>query len=207
MRSPHRALLALIGALLVAVVACGSISDPPKIQRVPSPLAGTWELTTHLDAFSFETSAPSPPDCPENSMYCTHLRTTTAGAYLGGAVDIRDTSSAADSIARTLLVTGVLQVSFCNSIDYAGLTGCTSVSDRAAIQYAGSIGKSDYGDTPESLSFVIGEPDDGSGRHREVRSLNLRYAGDSIYGPIYWGASAGRSPPSYRGTIVLHRVR
>jgi hypothetical protein len=203
MRLDSRLLPALFGAIVV-IVACSDATRP----RLQSPLVGQWELTTHFDTFSFKTGAPSPPDCPGFTMYCTHIRTTTDGAYLGGTLELTDSNSTADTLSKTVYASGTLQVSFCDSIDYQGLTGCSHVSDRAAIEYRGTIvGPPDGSGTP-SLTINVGEPGDGFGLQRTMRTYSQRYstyAGDSIYGPNFWGGG-GRSPPSYRGTFVLRRV-
>lgn len=203
MRLDSRLLPALFGAIVV-IAACSDSTRPDWLH----PLAGRWELTTHFDTFSFETGAPSPPDCPGFTEYCTHYRTTTAGAYLGGTLELMGSNSKTDRLSDTVYASGTLQVSFCDSIDRQGLTGCAHVSDRAAIEYRGTIVGSPNSPTP-SLLVNIGEPGDGFGLQRVMRTYSLKYsafAGDSIYGPIYWG-EGGRSPPSYRGTFVMRRVR
>ena len=212
MRLSTRALVRDGLLIVIAAAACHDATTAIR-PRLQSPLVGTWELTTHFDTFSFETSGPSAPECPwtpgTSPYYCTHYRTTTAGAYLGGVLELTDTSSTADTLSKTLYAAGNLQVSFCDSIDFQGLTGCTHVSDRTSIPYSGTIaGKPDSTGTA-SLEIHVGEPADGFGLERAMRTYSLRYstyAGDSIYGPIYWGGG-GRSPPSYRGTFVLRRVK
>jgi hypothetical protein len=139
MRVSRRACALLSAAVLVVALACSDATTRPRLQ---SPLVGTWELTTHFDTFSFETGAPSPPDCPvappgtSQFPYCTHYRTTTAGASLGGLLELKDTTSTSDMLSNTVYAAGTLQMSFCDSIDYQGLTGCAHVSDRAAIKYS-----------------------------------------------------------------------
>ena len=202
----ERHVLSGICVLLAVSAAC---HDAPTRPRLQSPLVGKWELTTHFDTFTFETPAPSPPDCPNSGgMYCTHYRTTTDGAYLGGMIEVTDTSSSGDTLITRVVATGVLQVSYCDSFD---LSGCVHWSARTPIPYTGAIDG-----TPVrggGLYFYMGEPQDpnsASDNYRLLRpngsNFNLTYAGDSIYGPAYWGKAAGRSPPSFRGTMVLHRV-
>jgi hypothetical protein len=212
MRFRFRSRGLLSAALLSVAAACHDASTRPLRQ---SPLVGTWELTTHFDTFSFETGGPIAPDCPWTPgtspyPYCTHYRTTTAGAYLAGLVEVTDSSSTADTVSKTVYAVGTLQVSFCDSIDYQGLTGCLHVSDRSIVQYKGLIAGPPDSTTTASLQISIDEPEDGFGLQRKMRTysgLSLEtYAGDSIYGPIYWGGG-GRSPPSYRGSFVMRRVK
>lgn len=198
---PGLAILVVLGA------ACHEASTKPRLQ---SPLVGVWELTTHFDTFTFETPAPSPPDCPYSTQYCVHYSGTTEGAYIGGLLEVRDTSSSTDTLGRTLVVTGTLQSSFCDTIEKYPPTGCTHVSDLAPVQYTGSMQVASDGATAGSIGFGIAEPSLGSWPNPLVLFSalpgRLRYAGDSIYGPVYWGTMQGRSPPSYRGTMVLRRV-
>ena len=201
MRLDSRLLPALFGAIVV-IAACSDSTRP----RLQSPLVGQWELTTHFDTFSFETGAPSPPDCVYANMYCTHFRATTDGAYLAGMIDLRDTSSSTDSVTKTVLASGTLQGSFCDTIDRTLLTGCTHVSDRTALEYIGVVTGVPDSTLRGSLDIVLKKPDDTYGLQQPVvATYSGTYAGDSIYGPIYW-ATSGRSPPAYRGTFVMRRV-
>jgi len=208
MRLDSRAVLAMTGAMIALVAACdGSVNDPPQVQKIQSPLVGQWLLTTKMDTFTFETG-PSTPDCAANNPYCTHYRTTVNGAYLGGVLTVQDSFGLKGVVAPSVQVSGTLTRAFCDSTDYKGATGCTHVGPQIAVLYKGSI----YGDPDStkanSISFSVGEPDDGSGFHLEARSyVNLTYAGDSLYGRFRWGMSAGRSPDSYMGRMVLRRVK
>ena len=194
--------LPVVGLLLVAASGCHEPSRP----RLQSPLVGVWELTTHFDEFSFETPAPSPPDCPGSTWYCTHRRTTTDGAYLGGLIEVRDTSSTAATLTRTVSASGPVVASFCDVIDTQNLTGCVHVSDRATVTYAGQISGDPDSSNTKTLDVLIGEPGNANGDNLVLHSYEASYAGDSVYGPARWRHSGGRSPPTYFGTFVLRRV-
>lgn len=196
-----RPLSQVLGVLLVAAVACQDSTAPRK----QSPLVGRWDVTTVFNQFSFETGAPSPPDCPGFSVYCTHHRTTTSGATYSGVLDVRDTSSTMGTAGSPLVATGTFDVSFCDSVDYRNLTGCTHVSPLTPIDYAGTIEVAGDIAAQGSLRVDLGEPDpSGDGLNRQLRSLSVTFAGDSMYGPVSWG-TPGRSPPTYSGTLVAHR--
>jgi hypothetical protein len=202
MRLVFRRLPLVLGTLLVAAAAC----QDATVAHPQSPLVGVWDVTTTFQTFTFETGAPSPPDCPGYTMYCTHSRTTTDGAYLAGVLEVRDTSTDGDPAHRTVVASGPFDVSFCDVVDFDGLTGCTHVSARAVIDYSGAI--SGVADTSmhQSLTLDVGEPGgDVFGLNRQLRSYDATFAGDSMYGSIYWGSGGGRSPPTYHGTFVAHR--
>ena len=192
--------LSVVSVLSIVSIACNDVEAP----RPVNPLVGTWELTTVLDTFSFETAAPSPPDCPGYTMYCTHYRTNTDGAGLSGMLEVSEQTSGADS-AADLIVEGDLMSSFCDVIDYQGLTGCTHVSDSKVIHYTGAISGFTTDGTMGTVRLAIGEPDPSGFGSRSLRSNDVTVDADSMYGHIFWGNSGGRSPPTYRGTFVAHR--
>ena len=195
--------LSVVSVLSIVSIACNDVEAP----RPVNPLVGTWELTTVLDTFSFETPAPSLPDCPYHTEYCTHYRTNTAGAGIAGMLEVSEQTPGADP-AADLLVEGDLMASFCDVIDYQGLTGCTHVSDSKSVHYTGSISGFTTDSTMGTLHFVIGEPDPtGFGLGQQLRSYAVTVDSDSMYGNIYWGSGGGRSPPTYRGTFVAHRQK
>lgn len=198
MRFPHRALLASIGALLVVVAACGSITDPPKVLQ--SPLVGQWLLETHSDTFSFVTRGPDAQDCPNYFDYCEHKRTTVDGAYLGGMMQLRD-SGLNGVMATSVQATGTLAQRFCDSVDDYGLTGCTHVGSTTTGSYAGAISGKPDSTTMQTLWIDIR---DTAAADREFRT-QATYAGDSIYGRFVWG-SMGHGP-RYYGTMVMRRVK
>jgi hypothetical protein len=206
MRLSARVSLPLSCALFVIAAACHDATTRP---RLVSPLVGQWDLTTHFDVFSFETSAPSPPDCIYADMYCTHFRTTTDGAYLAGTIEVEDSTMSADTLSKTVFASGLVETRFCDEVDnnYMTAAGCLHVSDLASVVYIGQITGMPDSTTTGSLDVVIGEPGDAFGGNITMRSYDATYAGDSIYGSVYWGQSGGRSPPTYRGTFVLRRVQ
>src|SRR2546428_9073089 len=59
-----------LAACVLAVAIASHCNDPAGV----GPTVITYDVTTTLDAFSFETGAPSPPDCPNATLYCTHVR-------------------------------------------------------------------------------------------------------------------------------------
>ena len=205
MRLTTRVSLPLSGVLLLFAAACHDATTRP---RLVSPLVGQWELTTHLDTFTFETAAPSPPDCPNYTVYCTHVRTETDGAYLAGMIEVEDSTSSSDTISTTVFAHGTVEARFCDEVDdsYVTAAGCLHVSDLTSIAYSGTISGVPDSTTPGSLDVVIGEPGDAFGFSITMRSYDATFAADSIYGSIYWGQSGGRSPPTYRGTFVMRRV-
>jgi len=196
--------LALIAAIVVAA-ACHDTTRP----RRQSPLVGTWELTTHFDTFVFETPGASPPDCPNATQYCVHFSSNTGGPYLGGILEVQDTSSSADTLgSSTVVIAGMLQSSFCDAAGSYPPIGCTHVSARVPVQYAGNMTVTQDGTTAGSIWLWLSEPYVGSWPNpRILGSGPLTYAGDSIDGRVpHWGTIQGRSPPTYRGTVVLRRV-
>jgi hypothetical protein len=205
MRLSARVSLPLSGLLLLVAAACHDATTRP---RLVSPLVGQWELTTHFDTFSFETSAPSPPDCIYADMYCTHFRTTTDGAYLAGIIELQDSTLSADTLSKTVFANGMVETRFCDEVDtnYMTAAGCLHVGDLATVAYIGRITGMPDSTTAGSLDVEIGEPGDAFGGNITMRSHDATFAGDSIYGHAYWGQSGERSPPTYRGTFVLRRV-
>lgn len=143
-------------------------------------------------------------------MYCTHFRTTTDGAYLGGMIEVRDSSSSADTVSKSVIASGTVQTRFCDQIDfnYTTAAGCLHLGDITLKSYSGYITGKPDSTTPGSLHVEIGEPNDSYvGISMSMRSYDATFAGDSVYGSVYWGESGGRSPPTYRGTFVMRRVK
>jgi hypothetical protein len=160
-----------------------------------SPLEGDYDVTTVLDTFSFETAAPSPPDCPAFTLYCTHVR-AFSGATLSGVLHITDDGRGSDSLKGSGTFSGFM----CASVDYAGLTGCTSVKSRTDY-YASSHSTVAPGSL--SLELEAGELSD----YKPLLSFLGNFAGDSIAGRVYWRAAAGRSPPTHWGRFIARRRR
>lgn len=150
----------------------------------------TYDVTTTLDSFSFETAAPSPPDCPNFTMYCTHFR-AFSGAELSGTLVFDP--SAATSI--DLAPTGTFEGKFCDAIDYKDLTGCTHVAVQPPTAYG-------VGFWPP---MSPGSPFNGKVGSSAAVTFSGMNAGDSVYGRVSWIQNAGRSPPTHRGTFVARR--
>ena len=91
-RAPTPAVALACAALLGAGPGLAACHDGgPASPR--HPLAGTYDLATRFMAFSFETAAPSPPDCPFATLYCTHTR----GRRARGTSPARSPSATAPS--------------------------------------------------------------------------------------------------------------
>jgi hypothetical protein len=178
-------------AALVIATSCDALSpgnDPIVV----------YDVTTTLDSFSFETAAPSLPDCPSHPAmppYCTHVR-AFEGATLSGVLTLK---MMGDSVVPSGSFTGLM----CSSIDYAGLTGCTAVAQRSdeygpwtpsAIYKAG-------GDSLASIHLRVGSGLD----YKPILSLSGPMLGDSIIGTVLWAAAPGRSPPTHSGRFVARR--
>jgi hypothetical protein len=72
-------------ALAACVLAIGIVSNCRE-PVTGGPTVIKYDVTTTLDSFSFETGAPSPPDCPNSTLYCTHHR-AFSGAELSGTLN------------------------------------------------------------------------------------------------------------------------
>jgi hypothetical protein len=194
-RSPLRVALLAFAALLVA--SCGS-TEP---RHVSGPLVGTWDITTALDTFTFETPAPSPPDCPAFTLYCTHLRADTLGR-LAVTLTIGDSVVTTTGAGVYNEVSSVVWGSFCDSLPNLGT--CAHARPIGPVVYP--IGQVTG---PRSViaagDRVQGELWGPTVGQREIVSLSGRFDGDSIIGTVYWAMYVSRSPPSHRGTFVARR--
>ena len=161
---------------LLALLACSIVSPEQSAKKV-------YDITTKLDAFSFETPTPSPPDCPNTvSDYCTHERAFD-GATLGGTITVTQDS-----------VYGNLEGVFCSSWS---LAGCSAVKAEAATDYPYYDGTKVV-PSLGPFSLWLGETS------RPNIHLDATASGDSIYGDIRWSLYVYRSPPTHRGTFVAH---
>jgi hypothetical protein len=185
---------ALVVVALAVLPACRSTEPLP----VP-PLAGTYEFTTVLDTFSFETPAPSPPDCPAATLYCTHFRADTNGR-LSGTLTVGDQITITGGDTTYTLVAATIAGRFCDAIDRVTLTGCTHVRDVATMSY--------------SRGEIEGRPLTSGERYARIQgpdnqglSIAARFSPDSIVGRVYWTEFVTRSPPAYRGSFKAYRLR
>jgi len=176
-----------LAGCVLAVAIASNCNEPAAI----GPTVTTYDVTTTLDAFSFETGAPSPPDCPNATLYCTHVR-AFSGAELFGTLILTDTASSASE----LVPTGAFGGKFCDSIDYAGLTGCLHVAAIPLTPYEGGLWM-----RPQPIDFA-GTVGGLAGR---VIFFSGKSSGDSLYGTVRWMEKEGRSPPSHLGRFVAHR--
>jgi len=204
MRHFSRTSVSLSVALLSAIAACGSISDP-KIQQVQSPLVGRWMLETHSDTFVFVTG-PSSVDGYCSGPYCAHHRTTVAGAYLGGVLEVQDSLGLKGNVATSVQAAGTLTQAFCDSVDYNHYTGCTHVGAPVTASYIGEISERSDSSTVKSLDIAIKETIPGTTAGRVLYIPGATYAGDSIYGRFGWWGEPGHGP-GYMGTFVMRRLR
>ncbi len=171
------------------VVSCATEPADPRV--------GTYGLTTTLETFTFETSAPSPPDCPNPITYCTHSRPAN-GATLSGTLTIHSVTPASSPSGQSSDIHGEFSGRFCDTIDYP--TGCSSLA-AVALSYTSGLLVGTGGDVEV---YLVG------GTQLDSHHLNLTKAtfdGDKIAGSVYWSLHTGRSPPAYWGTFIARRRR
>ena len=186
----HRSTLA---ACALAVAIASNCNEPAAV--VPTVI--TYDVTTTLDSFSFETGAPSPPDCPNSTLYCTHRR-AFSGAELFGTLILIDSASNPNEVVPT----GTFGGKFCDSIDYAGLTGCLHVGAIPLTVYEGGLWPRRALDTTSLFFGQVG----GRGSTRAIYFVG-KSSGDSLYGTLRWVQMVYRSPPTHYGRFVARRRR
>ena len=164
---------------LIALAANG-VADTATVD-VPL-VGGVYDVSTRLLTFSFETAAPSPPDCPDYTLYCTHHRDFD-GATLGGTLTVTRDS-----------VYGNLEGLFCSAWT---LAGCSAVQPVAAMDYPFYWADKVVSDKGTFTLWL------GSGSRPNVY-LNATASGDSLYGSVYWSLYVYRSPPTHIGTFIAH---
>jgi hypothetical protein len=160
-------------------------------------MAGTYDLTTVLDTFTFEIGE-GPLTCGGYG-YCSRSSADTMGR-LSGTFTIGDPRTSAGNVHP--VVNAVIAGRFCDARDYTNYV-CTHASDVAATSYpSGDI---------EGPVLVAAVPGDASGviRGEATQRVGLSgvFYGDSIVGRIFWQLIAARSPPSYSGRFVARRRR
>jgi hypothetical protein len=160
-------------------------------------MAGTYDLTTVLDTFTFEIGE-GPIVCG-GYRYCTRSKADTTGR-LSGTFTIGDVTDFANNVHP--LVNAVVAGRFCDAVDYTSYV-CTHARDVPATSYpSGTIAG------PVLASAV---PDEASGvLHGPVAQqlgLNGVFYGDSIVGKVYWWLTTTRNPWTYTGTFVARRRR
>jgi hypothetical protein len=188
-----RTLRALSVFLLVVLESC-RLLEP---SRTPHPLAGTWEVTTAIDLFTFETAAPSPPDCPSATLYCPHYRPDTLGR-LSFTMNIADVDAADGPISYPVISSTVTGM-FCDS--YSLAPGCTHAKAVGPLVYPTGdvIGPFGQRVPADSVSGRLHGPAD------EIIHFEGRVAGDSIVGRLYWAQHVTRWPPAHLGNFVARR--
>lgn len=229
---PRIGLRALVACALLVVAACRESAAPPAADTTqpfiiidptaPSHptyhlthgLVGTWDVTTVLDQFSFETGVIlGDPECT-NTFYCTHHRPAN-GATLAGALVIGD-SVAQGSVPGTPplswleypVVRGTFTGRFCDTVDYQTLTGCTHLGETTTLDYpSGYFRGYPSGPSPADTSYggVVRGPNPAG---RNISFVIVSIDGtDAFSGRVYWEMTTGRSPPSYSGRFIAHRRR
>jgi hypothetical protein len=199
--------LALLAGVLMS--ACGSTEPSPDLPSEPSlhhPLAGVYDLRTTLDTFHWETSSPSPPDCPTTGVgYCNHYR-AFAGAVLSGILTLSDSASASGSMP-VLSYSAEAEGSFCSA--WSVPEGCTAVTPKPrhplAEFYLYDASPSDTVDHATTYAVELRVPN-SSGLGERI-ALRYHVSGDSLYGRVGWSLTGGRSPPSHTGSFVAIRRR
>lgn len=166
---------------LIALAANG-VADTTMLE-VPL-VGGVYDVTTRLQTFSFETPAPSPPDCPSYTLYCTHTRAFDGASLTGTLTITRDS------------VYGNFAGLFCSAWT---LDGCTAVSAKAPEDYP-------YYSADKVVAGAGFSTWVGGGQRSNVR-LSAMASGDSLYGSVYWAQYVTRSPPAHRGTFVARLRR
>ncbi len=155
--------------------------------QVPA-VGGVYDVTTRMATFSYETPAPSPPDCPGYTMYCTHVRPFTGAEMTGTLTITRDS------------VYGMFGGLFCNTWSDIG---CTSVVDMPVTGYAYyTFTKKLAGPGPFSIALRI-----PGAIENPVVVFNAAPDADSLYGSVSWSTYPARSPPTHRGTLVARLRR
>jgi hypothetical protein len=186
--------------LLLTVIAagCGDAVAPVG----GHPRSGTDDVPTRLQTFSFETPAPSPPDCPDFTLYCTHVRPAN-GATLSGVLVIGDSTAPIGTLTDFRDVHATLTGRFCGEIDYQALTGCTRLAEPATLDYpVGTFVVAPDFATDTMLTLTVRAAESLG---RNVMLTGVRFRGDSLAGAIAWRMTVNRSPPTFRGTFVARR--
>lgn len=191
-------ILQCLALLCLGVVAsCQSVFGPGD--KSGHPLEGTWDVTTQLTQFSFETAAPSPPDCPGAFLYCTHLR-TFGGATLSGVLEITLDGRNAEPLAGA----GIFAGEFCDTWDVSSASGCTHVSPLTGDYRPSSSSLSGFA---ADSSFFLGLQTSLNATYSNGPAiyLNGRLVADSLVGDVRWMKYLYRSPPTHIGTFIARR--
>ncbi len=192
----RRIRLLLTGSILAVLGAgCDSVAAPQR------PLARTYDLTTVLDTFSFETSPYMVPGCEGALMYCT-LRRPMTEATLGGLLVLSGESGPTGT--ATAQTTG----RFCEAYDWRVPSGCTTLGPSVDRDYPyGSVSITTWaGNAPDSVVIQLGRAGP-IGQDMPTIYLWGRRVGSDIVGRIYWSLTINRSPPSHRGTFIARLRR
>jgi hypothetical protein len=184
----------LLCSAAAMMAACESITDSPRHQ-----LAGTYELTTLLDTFTFETSPYMVPGCEGALMYCTLYRPMNEARFDGLLVLSGGAGPTGSATAQT-------NGRFCEAHDWQIPSGCARLGPATDRDYPyGAVTiLTRPGSDADSVEIVLGR--ESPGAMPTVRFWGRR-SGDDIVGRIYWSLTINRSPPSHRGTFIARRLR
>lgn len=170
----------VLGSFALVVVASCRDSTAVEASRISRPLTGTYDFTTKLDTFSYETGGPT--DCPDFSgFYCEHFNPDSSGR-LSGSFTIGDS---VDTAYRQVAGT------------FAGIFrgSATQGSYSASILNGPLLMSAPQGSVDARLDGPTGD----------AIWLTGTFAGDSIAGRVLWASRVDRSPPTYWGHFVARR--
>jgi hypothetical protein len=177
-----------VTALMMAIAsACAGSTEPSR--------SITFDVTTSFTEFSFETPAPSPPDCPNYTLYCTHVRPFT-GATLSGTLMLDETARVGGSVTAQLAGT------FCNAWSVSP-TGCTSVKDSPLHEYHEDSFRTPH---PTTGEVVLQQGDFFSTAVLLTYDSPLETS-DTVRGTIRFMEYQYRDPPTHIGTYLAVRRR
>ena len=176
--------------MLATLAGCEATEPAPRF-----PMAGTYELTTVLDTFTFEIGH-GPITCGRDG-YCDRSSADTTGR-LTGTFTIVDDMDAANT--GHPIVNSEIAGRFCDTKEYITYT-CTHASELPVTIYpTGDItGPVVWSAVPGDVNALI------QGPASQRIYLAGRFDGDSIVGKVYWQLYMERSPPRYSGTFVAKR--
>jgi hypothetical protein len=171
---------------IVLAASCRESSVEP--QRVARPMTGTYDFTTVLDTFSYETTVGAPGTC---TIYCPHVSADSTGKLAG-------TFTVGDSVAYFYIF---------GSLVYR------EVSAAITGTFAGTPIQETYPSGLLSGPLLMPDAVDGSkvyvqleGQTTAAVDLVGTVAGDSITGTAMWTLHSGSGHgPRYTGHFVARR--
>lgn len=166
----------------------------------PHPFAGTWDVTTQLDTFAYESG--SSPLCPGQS-YCGHYRPAT-GAALAGTFVITDTLSESGLPSGGELIATLRAHGEFGGIGCARWTYGADCFEMGPLEGRYTTGAALVVQDGASMWVIVRRP----GEYAPSVHLNgPAPVGDEWRGRVKWELSVARFPPQYRRTFVARRRR